>query len=330
MQVWDAAGIGKLDFDSAAIATSVLGYIIEDDVIRASLAENFKNFTNLEVIAPVQLTALEEQADFITLHTNDQQIFRAKLIIAADGATSWLRSQAGITIKNRAYDHDALVATVQTSLPHQQTAYQRFLPTGPLAFLPLDQPNMSSIVWSTAPADAQRLMALSDQDFCAELSQAFAHRLGNVISVSPRQCFNLQMRHANQYVKPRLALVGDAAHTIHPLAGQGVNLGLLDVACLVEVITKALAQNRDFASMAILRRYERWRKAENLTMLAFVDGIKYLFVNDNKVIQNMRLVGLNMMDKMQVIKHFFANYAAGNRGGLPLLARCQKALEVRK
>jgi 2-polyprenylphenol 6-hydroxylase len=330
MHVWDAAGAGKLNFDSAAMSAGVLGYIIEDDVIRASLAENFKQFANLDVIAPVQLVALTEQVDGIILHAQDEQSFSGKLIIAADGANSWIRQQAGISIKNRAYEHDALVATVRTGLPHQQTAYQRFLATGPLAFLPLSDAHTASIVWSTSATEAQRLLALSEQEFCLALGRAFAYRLGDIVSVSPRQSFNLQMRHANHYVKPRLALVGDAAHTIHPLAGQGVNLGLLDVASLVDVISKALAQNRDFASMSVLRRYERWRKAENLTMLAFVDGIKHLFAAENKAVQGVRTLGLNFMDKMQVIKHFFANYAAGNRSSLPLLASCQEPLEVRK
>jgi 2-octaprenylphenol hydroxylase len=333
MHVWDAAGAGKLDFDSATLAADALGYIIEDDVIRASLIEQFQTVTNLDVIAPVQLLTLIEQSDSIVLTANIDSgnlTLHGKLLIAADGGNSWCRKQAGITIQTRPYHHDAIVATAQTSLPHQQTAYQRFLATGPLAFLPLDDPRTASIVWSTTASEAQRLLALTDLDFCAELAKAFAYQLGDVTTVSPRQSFTLQMRHANQYIKPRLALVGDAAHTIHPLAGQGVNLGLLDVASLVEVITKALAQNRDFASMSILRRYERWRKAENVTMLAFVDGIKYLFVNDNKAIQSMRLAGLNIMDKMQLVKHFFANYAAGNRSSLPLLASCQSALEVRE
>jgi 2-octaprenylphenol hydroxylase len=330
MQVWDAAGSGKLNFDSGAMRSGVLGYIVEDDVIRASLIEQMQQLDNLEVIAPVQLVTLLEQAQGILLQADDGQTFSGKLLIAADGAHSWVRQQAGISIKNRAYEHDALVATVRTTLPHEQTAYQRFLATGPLAFLPLSDAHTASIVWSTTAIEAQRLLALSDEEFCHELGQAFGYRLGDIISASPRHSFNLQMRHANQYVKPGLALVGDAAHTIHPLAGQGVNLGLLDVACLVEVITKALAQNRDFASMSVLRRYERWRKAENMTMLAFVDGLKYLFGTENKAIQGVRTLGLNIMEKMQGTKHFFASYAAGNRSSLPLLASCQEPLEVRK
>jgi 2-octaprenylphenol hydroxylase len=330
MQVWDAAGSGKLNFDSGAMRSGVLGYIIEDDVIRASLVEQFSQCANLEVIAPVHLVTLQKQVDGMLLVAADGQTFSGRLLIAADGAQSWVRQQAGITIKNRAYEHDALVATVCTTLPHQQTAYQRFLASGPLAFLPLSDEHTASIVWSTSAAEAQRLLALTDEEFCRELGQAFDSRLGDIISVSPRHSFNLQMRHANHYVQPGLALVGDAAHTIHPLAGQGVNLGLLDVACLVEVVTKALAQNRDFASMSVLRRYERWRKAENMTMMAFVDGIKYLFAAENKAIQGVRTLGLNIMEKMHGTKHFFASYAAGNRSSLPILASCHEPPEVRK
>lgn len=325
MHVWDASSTGKMHIDCDAMQLPQLGHIIEDDVIRASLVESIKAFSNLDVIAPVQLAGLDVSAELATLTTGHGDVFSAKLIIAADGANSWLRAQAGITCKNHSYDHDALVATVQTSLPHQQTAWQRFLTSGPLAFLPLSDPHTSSIVWSTNPAHAQELLALNDEDFCLQLSNAINHQLGDVVAASPRLSFNLQMRHANNYIKPRLALVGDAAHTIHPLAGQGVNLGLLDVACLVEIIGQALPGNRDYGSVATLRRYERWRKAENATMLAFVDGIKYLFVNDNKIIQSVRSLGLNLTDKMQFIKHFFANYAAGNRFNLPQLASCQQA-----
>lgn len=321
MHVWDAAGDGKLDFASAAMGAANLGHIIEDDVIRASLTENFKNYPNIEVIAPVTLThLLADEPDGITLLADNQYRYRARLLLAADGAHSWLRQQAGITLHSRAYQQSAIVTTVRTALPHHATAYQCFLASGPLAFLPLSEPHTAAIVWSTTTAAAAHLLTLSEQDFCRELAKAFSCKLGAVESATARFSYPLLMRHATQYVKPRFVLLGDAAHTLHPLAGQGVNLGLLDVACLVEVIDDALQAQRDFTSVATLRRYERWRKAENQTMLAFVDGINYLYTTNNTALTSLRLCGLNMLDRMQFIKEFFANYAAGKRSGLPALA----------
>jgi 2-octaprenylphenol hydroxylase len=327
MHVWDTQG--ELEFDCKALHEPHLGYIIEDQVLRASLAEQLSAHANLHVIAPVKLISLQDKMTHQELIT-DQTTLYAKLIIGSDGANSWVRKQTQIAIAESTYDQVALVATVQITLSHQQTAWQHFLNTGPLAFLPLQDSHAASIVWSTSPTEAARLLALAEKEFNAELTRALTAKLGAVINSSPRLSFNLIKRHAKNYIQPRLALIGDAAHSIHPMLGQGVNLGLLDAACLVAVIIEALSKQRDFASLAVLRRYERWRKGDNATMLAMVDGLKNIFANTRSPVQSIRGMGLNSLNNLPWIKNFLAGYAAGNRNDMPPLASCQTTISVRE
>ncbi len=317
MHVWDAEGTGKIDFNCADVAEPVLGYIIEDNAIRTSLLEKFSAYANLEFLCPIKLISLHKKAEHIELITEDKKTFTAKLIIAADGAHSWVREQAGIQLKSWDYEHTAIVATVRTELPHQKTAWQRFLTTGPLAFLPLEDPQASSIVWSAIPTYAEQLLVLDDQAFQKVLADAFEHKLGAITAVDTRYHFPLKMRHAKEYVQAHLALIGDAAHTIHPLAGQGVNLGLLDAACLVEVIAQAINKKRDFSSLPTLRRYERERKSDNLVMLAMVEVLKNLFASEKTLLKNMRSIGLNFTNQVPFLKNFLVNYALGKRCTMP-------------
>lgn len=321
MHVWDANGDGSIHFDSKLIQSKELGYIIEDNVIRSSLLESIVDATSVHLFAPCNLVSLQENSDGMLLSTEDGNQLQARLVIAADGGNSWVREQVEIELQSWDYEHQAIVATVQTVLPHHLTARQRFLSTGPLAFLPLLDEHECSIVWSTSPAHAKELLALNDAAFQKVLAGAFDYQLGDIAAVSQRYSFPLTMRHAKKYVKERLALIGDAAHTIHPLAGLGVNLGLLDAVSLAEVIVDALTKNRDFASVSTLRRYERWRKGDNVAMLAFVEGIKYLFASDATAIKSMRNIGLNVTNQMHFLKEFFVKYAVGNRGDMPILAR---------
>lgn len=329
MQVWDAMGQGEIHFDCAELHATALGYIIEDNVIRTSLLEKFSLYQTIHFLSSTKLVSLCVTDNAVKLITADQQVLHAQLVIAADGANSWVREQAGIELKSWDYEQTALVATVRTELMHQATARQRFLTTGPLAFLPLSDPNLCSIVWSTSHAEAKNLLALDRKEFCRVLAEAFGYRLGKIdfpLSHSHLQgnnnvfSFPLRMRHAKKYVKSSIVLIGDAAHTIHPLAGQGVNLGLLDAACLAEVVTAALEKQRHFFSLATLRRYERWRKGDTLLMLAMVEGLKHLFASKNHAIKNIRNAGLSVTNKTMFIKKFFANYALGKRGDLPKLA----------
>lgn len=316
MQIWDQAC--ELQFDAKAIQEAQLGFIVEDNLMRACLLEKISELPNVHIYAPMKLIAFAENADGVELFAEDKQVLQSKLIIAADGGHSWMREQAQIEIKTWDYQHTAIVAAVKTTIPHQQTAWQRFLTSGPLAFLPLSDANQSSIVWSTSPEEAKIILALDEKAFKKRLASAFDYKLGEIIACEQRFSFPLQMRHAKNYVKSRVVLMGDAAHTIHPLAGQGVNLGLLDAACFVDTISQG---KPDLTNPLLLRRYERWRKADNGLMLAFVEGIKYLFASEVQSISAVRNLGMNLTNRLDFVKNFFTNYACGNRTDIPLLAQ---------
>ena len=321
MHVWESAGAASIAFDSAELDEPNLGYIIENRVIQTALFEKLQAYENITFIAPVKLLGLDSSSERQSIQLSDGQSLSCRLVVGADGAQSAVREYAGISMTQSDYGHDAIVTTLRTALPHQKTARQIFLPKGPLAFLPLMEPHTCSIVWSTAPEHAQTLLAMTSDNFKAVLADAFEHRLGAIESVDKRLSFPLRMQHVNQYVKPGLALIGDAAHTIHPLAGQGVNLGLLDAACLAEVLLEALAKKREIGAVSTLRRYERWRKGHNASMIAAMQGFKSLFASQNSLVQQIRRVGLQMTDSLPFVKHIFMRRAMGLVGDLPKMAQ---------
>jgi 2-octaprenylphenol hydroxylase len=312
MRVWDKKGIGEIHFDSAEIGEAVLGYIVENNLIQHCLYNHLKQQTDVEFIFNAHLQTLTCSEVGASLQMENHAPLAAKLIIGADGAQSWVRQQMQSPVQQWDYGQHAIVATVQTEYSHQETAWQHFMPTGPLAFLPLCNSQASSslcsIVWSTTPEHAATLQAINDEDFQQTLTQASEKRLGNILKVSSRACFPLRMRHVKNYVKPNCALIGDAAHTIHPLAGQGMNLGLQDAFALNQVIQEACMSDKDFACLAILRRYERWRKTENTTMVMAMEGFKRLFSNDNSLLSGLRNFGLATVDKQAWLKNFFMRY----------------------
>jgi 2-octaprenylphenol hydroxylase len=320
MHVWDATGSGVIHFDSADIGEPDLGHIIENSVIQAALVERARRFDNIDYRCPMELREVQWQADAGSVTSAGGETLSARLLVGADGGRSWLRGQAGIQVKGWSYDQSAVVCTVQTEQSHEDTCWQRFMPSGPLAFLPMDE-NRSSIVWSTTPEQARSLLDLDEADFRRLLGDALENRLGRVVSVGERGAFPLRLQHAEHYVMPRLALVGDAAHTIHPLAGQGVNLGLADAATLAQVLLEARQAREDLGDMKVLRRYERWRKADNLTMMAAMDGFKRLFSNDLLPLRWARNLGLNLTNGVLPLKNLLIRYAMGLTGTLPNLAR---------
>ncbi len=320
MRVWDAAGAGAIHFDSADIAEDTLGHIVENRVIQAALWERMRGFDNVEPVCGATVSSLVFDTGAVQVGMSDGRTINAKLVVAADGADSRVRSLAGIATYGWSYDQKAVVATVKTELPHRETAWQRFLPDGPLAFLPLKD-GSCSIVWSTAPEHADQLVRLDEADFLTQLQFAFGNVLGRMEHAGPRLALPLRLQHATEYVRPRLALVGDAAHTIHPLAGQGVNLGLLDAATLAEVLLDACAAKRGIGAYHVLRRYERWRKGDNLIMMAAMDGFKRLFGSHIPPVQWARNLGLGLTDAMPAAKRFIMRHAMGLEGDLPRIAR---------
>jgi 2-octaprenylphenol hydroxylase len=313
MEVWDAKTKGRIHFNSSDIASPVLGHVIENVLIQDALIAKMKEYAQIDYISSLHLTDFHQEHDQVTLHTAEGRIFSAPLAIAADGARSWLRTKANITVWQHDYAEEAIVTTVQTEQAHEKTAFQVFLESGPLAFLPLADKTSSSIVWSLPTADAKQIKALDESAFKEALGNAFSHRLGAILKVDARHAFPLQLQKAMHYVKPSIALVGDAAHTIHPLVGQGVNMGFADAAHLAAIITHSLKSHRPFWRYAYLRRYERWCKAEHLMMFKSVDMIKSLFANQHKAIQTARAIGLNAINQSALIKNQLIRYALGQR-----------------
>lgn len=311
MQVWDESGDGSIHFDSTDLGEANLGHIIENSVIHKALLDRLKELENVELITPAQITELKQHEGHVDVSLDNGSRLSAKLLVAADGANSWVREQVGISTTGWLYDQSAVVATIQTEKSHQQTAWQQFMQNGPLAFLPLNQSHLSSIVWSTSHAEATRLCELNEEDFLAELQEAFGDRLGNMVSVGPRGAFPLQLKHANRYCAERVVLVGNAAHAIHPLAGQGLNLGINDVAELFRLIIEAHNRQKDLGEYALLRRYERARKGENVAVMAAMDGFKRLFSNDQPLLKAVRNIGLNLADHAGPIKNQIIRQAMG-------------------
>ena len=310
MFVWDAGGKGELHFDSADMGEADLGHIIENRVIVKALHQRIGELPQIELLCPARLEKIDFNKDKTNLTLDDKTELSASLVVAADGTRSWVRQQADIAVKGWDFDQAALVTTVKTEKYHQDTAWQRFLKTGPLAFLPLTE-GYSSIVWSTSPDEAKRLTEISKAEFAVELEQAFESKLGKIESVADRAVFPLRLFETLNYIKPRLALVGDAAHTIHPLAGQGVNLGLADVESLITVIVDALNNKKDIGELKILRRYERWRRADNRSMLVAMDGLKRLFGSELSAVKDLRSLGLNITNKITPLKNLIMQQAMG-------------------
>lgn len=317
MCVWDATGPGEIHFDAADLGEPDLGHIIENGVIQDALRERLRSLESVDWICPAQLRALRVTRTGAQIELDDDRVLEAALVVGADGAQSRVRDLAGIGLRAQAYGQKGVVATVAMERSHERTAWQRFLPTGPLAFLPLAD-GRCSIVWSTSDAEAERLLRLTDADFADVLGKAFGLRLGRITGVSPRAAFPLRGSQADRYVQPRVALVGDAAHTIHPLAGQGANLGFLDAAVLAELL---LAKPGDAGALSLLRRYERSRRGENLLMMRAMEGFKLLFGSEQATLRWARNLGLRLTDRAGPLKDLIMRRAMGLSGDLPALAR---------
>ena len=325
MTVWDADGSGRVDFSASAIGESHLGVLVENRLLQSALTDVAARAANVTLECPAQLTHLEKMPQGWQLTLGDGAIVQAMLVIGADGAQSAVREMIGVDTRNTDYRQRAIVTTVRTENPHAFTAWQRFSTTGPLAFLPLltaeGDDHFCSIVWSQDEPEAQRLMALDDAAFMREIGLAFEHTLGAIESVDPRYSFPLQARHATNYVRDGIALIGDAAHAIHPLAGQGVNLGLLDAGVLAEEILRARTRNIAWWDEATLSRYVRRRRAHNTLILNSMTGFQRLFASHNPLLVVARNFGMRATNSLQPVKQELARVAMGLGGDLPIAAR---------
>ncbi|CCQ11288.1 2-octaprenyl-3-methyl-6-methoxy-1,4-benzoquinol hydroxylase [Pseudoalteromonas luteoviolacea B = ATCC 29581] len=306
MDVRDQDSEGKIAFNAADLELSELGHIIENEAIRLALYDALSKHPDATMLFNTQYTAVHQTDTDVLVTLDSGMPLMAKLLIAADGANSGLRKQFNMPITFWDYDHHAIVATVKTQQIHAQTARQVFLPTGPLAFLPLHDAHSHSIVWSTSPEHAKTLMAMDDSTFSKAIHQAIDGQCGLCEVQSERAVLPLTMRYAKQWVNGKVVLMGDAAHTIHPLAGLGMNLGLKDAALLIELLSQS---NDTFANTKTLREYERRRKLDAQKHIAMMQGLKTLFEGNNPLKKLIRGVGLSMVDKLGPIKDLFAKQA---------------------
>lgn len=321
MHVWDEAGNGSIDFDSADICQSTIGYIIEQTILQAALDAVLRYMPSVTIHRGATVKALYWHDDAMTVELDGQTKLRARLVVAADGVHSPARALAGIEYKLHDYQQQAVACVVKTALPHAQIARQRFLMDGPLAFLPMAESHQCGVIWSTTPEYANKLLSMQPDDFNYVLQSAFEYSLGEVQASGPRTSFALKRAQAQRYCRDRFVLIGDAAHSIHPMAGQGANMGLLDAASLAQVLLEARLKNKDIGSMRVLRRYERWRKGENMAMMMVVEGLKHLFENQTGPLPLLRSAGMGFINSKSTLKHWIMRRAMGLTGDLPEIAR---------
>lgn len=325
MVVWDAGGkpfgSGAIRFSASETSEPNLGHIVENRRLQWSIY-TAPAFTSGVTLLRATLAGLTFENDVAAALLGDGRRVTASLIVGADGASSASRKLAGIETYGWTYEQHAFVTHVRTEHPHRHTAWQRFQSNGPIAFLPLAD-GRSSIVWTTKPEHAQALVGGEPQAVADEIAAALDHVLGAVTIEGPRAAFPLALTHAKQYCLPRFVLVGDAAHALHPLAGQGVNLGLLDCAALIETLSAELAETGSAATLAelrVLRRYERWRKSENAFALGLIDGLNRLFSNSNDALGWLRRTGLSLVNGSTFTKRALIGRAMGIAGEIPKLA----------
>ena len=309
----------SLHFDGGELGFP-LGHIAENRHIRQAFFAAADGLEGLTLVAPASLDRLEVQAGGIAAQLSDGTEVAAKLAVAADGRESRLRSAMRIGVVRWDYPQAGIVATVAHARPHNGVAYEHFLPSGPFAILPMTG-NRSSLVWTEKTKIAARMMNLDQADFDAEIARRFGAHLGDTQAGEKRWSYPLRFHLARDYVKPRFALAGDAAHGIHPIAGQGLNLGLKDAAALAETVLDAAAQGLDIGELGVLQRYERWRRFDSFVMAAATDGLNRLFSNDIAPLRLVRDLGLGIADRIGPLRRFLMRHAGGDVGQLPKLMR---------
>ncbi|MGB3871193.1 MAG: UbiH/UbiF family hydroxylase [Stenotrophomonas sp.] len=309
MRVWDAAGGGELAFDADTLARRELGWIVENGLLVDRLWAALPA-AGVQLLCPARVEEMEQDERGVRLRLDDGRRVEAAIAIAADGGESTLRTLAGLEVVRHDYGQRGVVGYVESERPNEDTAWQRFLDTGPLAVLPFDR-HRSSIVWTLPDAEAERVLALDDEAFGRELTNAFAGRLGAMRPVSPRAAFPLRRQLVDDYLAGRVLVLGDAAHVVHPLAGQGVNLGLRDVAALRTLLRDALQRRVDWAAPHRLRRWARSRRSENTVAAYGFDAINTLFSNDEMHLTLARGALLGLAGRMPPLLSLFWKRASG-------------------
>lgn len=316
MLVWDGEGTGATEFDCGSIHRDHLGHVIENKIVLQALLNRIKELDDVEYIAPLFLESIDlEDTDTsdsgLDLKFDDGSSVKTSLIVGADGSNSTVRNMLQFETREWSYTQAALVTTVETERSHQFTAWQCFTSQGPLAFLPMVDETLCSIVWSVDPEYCEHLLNLGAEAFCDQVGRAFENRLGLVTRTDRRYSFSLQQCHAKRYVKPGVALAGDAAHTIHPLAGQGVNLGFRDVVVLSQELHRAIHRGTNISAIEVLERYQRRRMGDNLAMMAAMEGLRYLYGRSEPGITWLRNTGMKLFDKSYFIKRAVIKMATG-------------------
>jgi 2-octaprenyl-6-methoxyphenol hydroxylase len=326
----------SLHFDSAEIGAASLGHIVENRHTRTALFAVAETLPGLRFVAPAAIEVLVPTAAGIRARLSTGEEIEAQLAVAADGRDSLMREQMGLSVVQWAYPQSGIVATVAHEKPHNGVAYEHFLPSGPFAILPMTPAsgseavgqkyaNRSSLVWTETDTLVPAMMALGEDAFNDEIARRFGGHLGATKAAGPRWSYPLRFHLARAYVAPRFALAGDAAHGIHPIAGQGLNLGLKDAAALVDVVLDAARLGLDIGALDILKRYERWRRFDSLAMAAATDGLNRLFSNDIAPLRLVRDLGMGLVDRIGPARRFFMRHAGGDVGKLPRLMKGEAA-----
>ena len=324
MRVWETAG--DTEFNSDAIEHPALGYIVENRITQLALLERLKTFNNIQLISPANIKKIRYSlGQDSEVELENQRILTAKVLVAADGGQSKVRQSVGIGVTSWDYKQHALVIYISTAYEQQDITWQRFVPSGPQAFLPLSG-KFGSIVWYNTPDEVTRLKSLPYETLKTELITAFPDCLGQVEEVLGVASFPLKRQHAQSYAKPGVVLVGDAAHMINPLAGQGVNIGLLDAAALGEVLIEASKKGENISDISVLKRYEKLRRNENLKMMTVMDVFYQVFSNDVLPLKFIRNLGLGLAERVLPAKNKVMRAAMGLEGNLPKLARGEKII----
>ncbi|MEE8516074.1 MAG: UbiH/UbiF/VisC/COQ6 family ubiquinone biosynthesis hydroxylase [Alphaproteobacteria bacterium] len=329
IRVSDGASPLVLDFDHSAVGDEPMGHIVENRALRRALLQRVTPMANVQLLAPVKVVSLAFGVGKVEVALDDGRKPKARLLVAADGRNSWTRHDQGIATTEWSYPQAAIVCTVVHSRPHRGLAHERFLPPGPFAILPMTDDSSkqgqvrhrSSIVWTEHAERVPELLALDDVGFNQELARRFGGELGDVAVLGGRWSYPLSLMLAERYVGDRLALVGDAGHAIHPIAGQGLNMGLRDVAACAEVVVEAWRLGLDIGHGVVLERYQEWRRFDNVTLAAVTDGLNRLFSNDVAPVRMARRVGLAAINRIAPAKRLFMHHAMGVVGDLPRLVR---------